>query len=190
MSNAVETSVREGVLVVRFTRPEIRNPLSVAVLEELGEIVDRAGENAVIFTGTHNVFASGADIREISNVSPEKSREFALRGQNLFKKIAKLRESFAAVNGFCFGGALDLSLSCKRRVASPNAIFAHPGANLGIITGWGGTQRLPRLVGESFALEMFLLAKRVSAEEALSRGLIDAIDDDPLEYAMKMAAGR
>ena len=81
------------------------------------------------------------------------------------------------------GGAFDLALSCKKRIASPNSVFAHPGAKLGIITGWGGTQLLPRLVGKKNALEILLTAKKISAEEALKIGLIDEINENPLEKA-------
>jgi enoyl-CoA hydratase/carnithine racemase len=90
------------------------------------------------------------------------------------------KETAAAINGFCFGGALDLALACNKRIASPDAMFSHPGAKLGIITGWGGTQRLPRLIGEAKALEMFLTAKRVNAVEALRIGLIDKISKNPV----------
>lgn len=96
------------------------------------------------------------------------------------------KQTIAAVNGFCFGGALDLALSCNKRIAAPNAEFSHPGVSLGIITGWGGTQRLPRLVGEANALEIFLTAKRMSAEEALRIGLIDAVSEDLISDAVKM----
>jgi enoyl-CoA hydratase/carnithine racemase len=84
----------------------------------------------------------------------------------------------AAINGYCHGGALDLALACDRRVASPNATFCHPGVGLGIITGWGGTQRLPRLVGATNASMMFFTAKPINAEEALRIGLIDAITNE------------
>jgi enoyl-CoA hydratase/carnithine racemase len=98
------------------------------------------------------------------------------------------KRTIAAINGFCFGGALDLALACERRIASPNAVFSHPGVTLGIITGWGGTQRLPRLIGEARALEMFITARRVTASEALETGLIDGISNDPLETARKELA--
>ena len=186
MSNLIETEMHGRALVVRFIRPELRNPLSVAVLEELDEIVDSFDRSAIVFTGTEDVFASGADLREISQVSADDAKNFARRGQTLFAKIAEIPQSIAAINGFCFGGALDLSLACKKRIASPNAVFSHPGANLGIITGWGGTQRLPRLIGESRALEMFFLAKRIDAEEALRIGLIDEIAADPLAEALNL----
>ena len=91
--------------------------------------------------------------------------------------------TIAAINGYCFGGGLDLALACDHRIASTNAEFSHPGAGLGIITGWGGTQRLPRLIGEARALEMLLTAGRFEAEWALRSGLVDKIDDKPLELA-------
>jgi enoyl-CoA hydratase/carnithine racemase len=165
-------------LIIRFNNPKARNPLSIQVLEQLNQILDEVPDEieTVIFTGTEDVFASGANLREIAEVTGETAKEYALRGQNLMWKISELpHETIAFVNGFCFGGALDLALSCKKRIATPNAIFCHPGANLGIITGWGGTQRLPRLIGEARALEMFLTAKRVGAEEALRIGLIDGV---------------
>lgn len=167
-------------LLVRFNRPEIRNPLSLQVLEELGAVLDRATAQKeitkIIFTGSEDVFASGANLNEIAAVTAETAREFALRGQALMNKVAGApQKTIAAVNGYCFGGALDLALVCDVRVALRDAIFCHPGVGLGIITGWGGTQRLPRLVGEAKALEMFLTAKQVTAEEALRAGLIDEI---------------
>lgn len=178
-----------GTLVIRFNRPEIRSPLSVFVLDELHKILDRAApaKPNFIFTGTADVFASGADLREIAGVTSKTAREFALSGQSLMNKIARAN-AFAAVNGFCFGGALDLALACRQRIAAPNVQFSHPGANLGIMTGWGGTQRLPRLVGQGAALEMFFTAKRVSAQEALKIGLIDQISINPLETALELLA--
>lgn len=176
--------------LIQFTRPEIRNPLSVFVLESLNEILNdiesRKNLEKIIFTGKDDVFASGADLREIAEITKVTATEFALRGQNLMRKIeSSSKETIAAINGFCFGGALDLALCCKKRIASPNAVFSHPGANLGIMTGWGGTQRLPRLVGEAMALKLFFLAKRVDAIEALRIGLIDEISENPLETALK-----
>jgi len=189
MSTALYLKKITKAIVIRFNRPEIRSPLSIFVLDELHEIVDEASLDstieAIIFTGKNNVFASGADLREIAKVNGDTAREFALRGQTLMTKIAAMPQTtIAAVNGFCFGGALDLALACDKRIASPNAIFSHPGANLGIITGWGGTQRLPRLIGEAKALEIFLTAKRVTAEEALDIGLIDKISENPLRESL------
>jgi enoyl-CoA hydratase len=183
MSNALSFEDHDDTAIVRFTRAASRNPLSVEVLDELDRVIDLIDDDRsvkrVYFTGTADVFASGADIREIAQVTPEKARAFATRGQHLMNRIAELRTTtIAAVNGYCYGGALDLTLACDRRVASPNATFCHPGVGLGIITGWGGTQRLPRLVGETNALRMFLSAEPIDADEALRIGLIDAINNE------------
>src|SRR5687768_12163360 len=190
MSNAVTVEEIATQIIVRFDRPEIRSPLSIEVLDELARIVSgieaRADIAHVIFTGAGDVFASGADLREVAITDREHAVEFALRGQRLMNRISGLSiQTTAAVNGICFGGALDLALACKRRIASPYAVFSHPGANLGIITGWGGTQRLPRLVGQTKALEMFFTAERVTAEEALRWGLVDAVAEDVLVAALQ-----
>ena len=175
----------KNAAVVRFNRPEIKNPLSVETLEILKEIFDDLESNAkigkIIFTGSGDTFASGANLNEIARLDENTARAFGLRGQNLMQKIYHSEKlTVAAVDGFCMGGAFDLALSCKKRIASPRSIFAHPGANLGIMTGWSGTQILPRLIGEARALEIFLTAKRIDANEALRINLIDKIADNPL----------
>ena len=182
----VRTSVQDGVLLVQFSRPERRNPLSSVVLKKLDEIVENIEPDIerVIFTGESDVFASGADLNEIDSLTEENAAAFARRGQALMSRIERLEAlTIAAINGFCFGGALDLALACTRRVASPHASFAHPGAGLGIITGWGGTQRLPRLIGTANALEMFFTASPIDANRAAAIGLADQIADDPARAA-------
>jgi len=177
-------------MIVRFTRPERRNSLSIEVLNQLNAVIDSIKANSdvktLIFTGTGDVFASGADLREIDALTSETAAVFAIRGQNLMTRVEDLsQETIAAINGYCFGGALDLALACKRRIAGPDAVFSHPGVGLGIITGWGGTQRLPRLIGQARAMEILFTAKRVSAAEALKLGLIDEIAPDPIERALR-----
>lgn len=186
MSNAVTTEIQPGALIVRFTRPEGRNPLSISVLSELESILDSIpAVSKLIFTGSDGVFASGADLREVARLSSDEAGAFACRGQVLMDRIAKLSVlTIAAINGPCFGGALDLALVCDRRVAAPDAKFCHPGAGLGIITGWGGTQRLPRIVGEAKALEMLFTAEPIDADEAKRIGLIDTIAADALHAAL------
>jgi enoyl-CoA hydratase len=184
-SHALTVERLGPALVIRFTRPEVRNPLSVAVVESLLDILVSCSASRVIFSGTGDAFASGADLREVAAVGADDARGFALRGQKLMSCIEQLPcPTIAAINGYCFGGALDLALACDTRVASPAAKFAHPGSSLGIITGWGGTQRLPRLVGTMNALQMFFTAAPIDAERALSIGLVDAINDDPLAAAL------
>lgn len=181
-----------SLAVIRFNRPQERNPLSIATLTIIDgifkEMSARADISAIIFTGAEDVFASGANIRELRHLRPADARGFAARGQALFQRIADASQlTIAAINGFCMGGALDLALACRTRVASPTAIFAHPGARLGVITGWGGTQRLPRLVGSTRALEMFLTTRRVSAGEAKAIGLVDFVASPALERARELA---
>ncbi len=185
---------RDSSVVIRFNRPHRRNSLSVATLAELDAIFSainaRADAPDIIFTGTGDVFASGADIKELSALTPEAAREFAARGQRLFRKISEARAlTVAAINGYCMGGGLDLALACQIRCASPDAVLAHPGARLGIITGWGGTQRLPKLIGAARALEMFATGRRLNAAEALACGLVNAVypQSDLLPAALAMA---
>jgi enoyl-CoA hydratase len=184
---------RDSFAVVRLNRPKERNPLSVATLEELDAIVSalsaRADLRALIFTGTDDVFASGANIRELQLLTPDTAREFARRGQRLMQKITDAPQlTIAAVNGYCMGGGLDLALACELRLASSSVIFAHPGARLGIITGWGGTQRLPRVIGATRALELFATARRVSAQEALDMGLVSHVGANALELALELVS--
>ncbi len=173
----------QKTLVIRFNRPAIRSPLSIDVLKRLDFVLDNVltdeSIKAIIFTGTGDVFASGADLREIAETNAQKAKEFAIRGQKLMAKISRLQQkTIAAINGYCYGGALDLALVCDLRIAAQDATFSHPGAGLGIITGWGGTQRLPRLIGQAKALEMFFTVTPVTADEALRIGLIDIISND------------
>ena len=190
--SAIVFATLGSVTIIRFNQPSKRNPLSKAVLHELGDVVratsERDDTRSIVFTGTDDVFASGADIRELATLNSESAHEFSKFGQELFQKIADARQvTIAAINGYCMGGALDLALACDLRVASANAIFAHPGARLGIITGWGGTQRLPRMIGKVRALEFFATARRVSSQEALEIGLITQIHDPVLESALALA---
>jgi len=186
------TEISDSIAILRFDSPARRNSLSANILSQLEEtlttILARDDINSVIFTGTGDVFASGADIVELTRLNPETAFAFSQRGQALFQKIAEATQTtIAAINGYCMGGALDLSLACDIRVASSKAVFAHPGARLGIITGWGGTQRLPRLIGRARALEFFITAKRVESEEARAIGLIDEIFDPVLQRAIELA---
>jgi enoyl-CoA hydratase len=193
-SPSVNVEERGAHAIIRLNRPEQRNTLSASTLSNLERVFStlsaRDRISSVIFTGTDDVFASGADIRELRELTPESAREFAERGQRLFQRIADAPKlSIAAVNGYCMGGGLDLALACRIRVASPAAVFAHPGARLGIITGWGGTQRLPRLIGAARALEIFATARRLDADEALAIGLVSRLHPDALACALEIASG-
>ncbi len=191
---AVVVEERDTAALIRFNRPAERNPLSASTLGRLDEIVSAlsasASLSAIIFGGADGVFASGANIRELHTLAPADALDFSRRGQRLMQRIADAPQlTIAAIDGYCMGGGLDLALSCDLRIASMRSTFAHPGSRLGIITGWGGTQRLPRLVGHARALEMFLTARRVSGAEAFEIGLVDRLCDDPLDCALKLVAG-
>lgn len=191
-SRAIVTAVIGSIAIVRFNRPAKRNPLSLSTLQELKNILTallpRHDLEAMIITGNSDVFASGADIRELVKLDPASALEFSKLGQDLFQSIADAKQiTIAAINGYCMGGALDLALACDIRVASSTAVFSHPGARLGIITGWGGTQRLPRLIGRARALELFATAGRYSSEAALEMGLISRVADPVLECAVAEA---
>ncbi len=189
---AIVVEARSSTVIVRINRSAERNSLSVATLEELDStisaLIARRDVSAIIFTGTNDVFASGADIRELSALTPATAGEFAARGQRLFEKITDAPQlTIAAINGYCMGGGLDLALCCDLRFAAPGAVFAHPGARLGIITGWGGTQRLPRLIGMARALEMFATARHVDSREAYQIGLVSVIGEPVLDCAIEFA---
>lgn len=192
-SSPIVTEVTGSLAILRFSRPAERNPLSATTLEclqsETQSLFARDEIRAVIFTGTEDVFAAGANIRELADLDREAALKFSTRGQRLFRTISDASQlTIAAINGYCIGGGLDLALACDLRVASETAVFSHPGARLGIITGWGGTQRLPRLIGRSAALEVLLTGRRIMADDALKMGLITAISDQPIKYARSLAA--
>jgi enoyl-CoA hydratase/carnithine racemase len=141
----------------------------------------------LIITGNAHFFSAGADLNEIVALTGPEAFRFAQMGQRLMDALANFPSpTIAAVHGYCMGGGLDLALACHRRIAGPHALFAHRGAALGLITGWGGTQRLPRVTGKARALQMFLAAEKLHATHALQAGLVDAIADDPVAAAVTM----
>ena len=142
----------------------------------------------LVIAGNRQFFSAGADLNEIAILSAPDALEFSKMGQQLMRLIdAFPKPVFAAISGYCLGGGLDLALACDFRVCHPDAVFGHRGAALGLITGWGGTQRLPRLVGRGRALQMFTAAERIGAAEALGIGLVSEIVADPLAHCITIA---
>jgi len=143
---AIITELNGAEALIRINHPARRNALSTTTtLQELdaavSAIIALSSISTIILTGTGDVFSSGANIHEIQSLTPTTAKEFARHGQRLFQKIANVpQQAIAAINGYCMGGGLDLALACDFRCASHKAVFAHPGAQLGIITGWGGTR--------------------------------------------------
>jgi enoyl-CoA hydratase/carnithine racemase len=139
----------------------------------------------LIIAGNNQFFSAGAELEEVSALTGPNASEFSKQGQALMNAVQNFPAPvYAAISGYCMGGGLDLAISCHRRIAAPNAEFGHRGAALGLITGWGGTQRLPRLIGKGRALAMFIAAEKVHAVHALEIGLVDAIAEDPVAEAV------
>jgi enoyl-CoA hydratase len=172
---------REGVAVVTINRPDKLNALDDRTMAELEAVfVDLAaddGVRGVLLTGAgEKAFVAGADIAELATESPVGGRERAVRGQRVFERIERLgKPVVAAVNGFALGGGCELALACHVRVVSENARLGTPEVKLGIMCGYGGTQRLSRLVGKGRALELLLTGEMVDAQEALRIGLANRV---------------
>jgi enoyl-CoA hydratase/carnithine racemase len=155
-----------------------------AALDELGN-----HPAPLIIAGNLHFFSVGADLNEIAALTGPEAYEFSAMGQALMNAIARHGAPvIAAIEGHCMGGGFDLALACDQRIAAPHAVFGHRGAALGLMTGWGGTQRLPRLIGKGRALELFVAAEKVTATRALAIGLIDAIAADPVGEALRRLA--
>jgi enoyl-CoA hydratase/carnithine racemase len=179
--------------VLRLTSPEFEDGTNrltrarvLALTEAVAQLAGEREPKPLIITGNHRFFSAGADLDEITALTGPTAYEFAAMGQRLMNMVAAYpAATFAAVEGYCMGGGLDLALACRHRVAGPHAIFGHRGAALGLITGWGGTQRLPRLIGKARALEMFVAAEKVTAKQALRIGLVEAVVEDPVGWCLR-----
>ena len=186
---------RGGIHTITIKRPTKLNALNRQTLQELyGAIIDASGDDKVrviVLTGSGDkAFVAGADIGEIREQSPSEARSFSEFGQNLMSMIASLdKPVIAAINGFALGGGMELALACHLRIASRNARLGLPEIKLGIMPGFGGTQRLVRLVGSTRALEMTLSGEPISAERAYELGLVNrVVEADELEEAVKTMA--
>jgi len=180
--------MRDDAAVLRLLSDDGTNRLTrervTGLTNALEELAHRNFIRLVI-TGNAHFFSAGADLNEIAELHGAEALRFAQFGQRLMNAVANFpAPTIAAVHGYCMGGGFDLALACSRRIAGPHAIFGHRGAALGLITGWGGTQRLPRLVGKARALQMFLAAEKLHASDALRFGLVESIADDPLATAL------
>jgi len=176
-----------GGRLLRLTSADGMNRLTrscmLALTETVRELASR--DQPLIIAGNSNFFSVGADLNEISRLSGPEAYEFSKIGQTLMNEIEHFPAPvYAVVSGHCMGGGLDLALACHRRFAAPHALFGHRGAALGLVTGWGGTQRLPRLIGRARALEMFVAAERITAKQALRMGVVDVVCPLPEKQAV------
>lgn len=184
----------DGVLTISISRPEALNALNLKTLSELITVLQQTYQHAdyrgILLTGDgEKAFVAGADIKELSALSHDQAFAFAQNGQRLFKLIEDCpKPIIAAVNGYALGGGCELAMACHIRIASENARFGQPEVNLGIIPGYGGTQRLTQLVGRGKALELMMTGDMITASEAKDIGLVNHVvpQDQLMEFSRKM----
>ena len=173
------SSEREGVVVLTISSPATLNALNSTILRELEDFVDAIDVDhtrVLVITGEGKAFVAGADISEMAHLSDAEGLAFGQRGSRVFKKIEDLPfPVIAAVNGFALGGGCELALACDIRIASMKARFGQPEVKLGIIPGFNGTYRLPKLVGQGVAKELIYTARMIDADEALRIGLVNRV---------------
>jgi enoyl-CoA hydratase/carnithine racemase len=184
----VSLNIHAGVAFVALQSTDGTNRLTRACVLALTETIATLAceKRPLVISGNDQFFSAGADLKEISTLDGPTAYEFSLVGQKLMRAVEQFPAPvYGAIRGYCMGGGLDLALACHRRIAGPHAVFGHRGAALGLITGWGGTQRLPRLIGKARALQIFVAAEKISAAQALHIGLVDAIAEDPEREAVR-----
>jgi len=181
MYNTLVTALENGIFIITINRPDKMNALNKTVLEELSTAVDEVYENpeirSALITGAGNkAFVAGADISEFLELLPELAPDLAKKGQLVFDKIeSSPKPIVAAVNGFALGGGCELALSCHFIYASDNAKFGQPEVNLGLIPGYGGTQRLTQVIGRNRAMELLMTGKMITAKEAMQYGIVNEV---------------
>ena len=173
-------SVQDRIATLTVNRPDKLNALNAVLIGELGaaieELVERDDVAAVILTGSGRAFVAGADISELRGLRISEGRRLAERGQQIFRRFeTSPKPTLAAVNGFALGGGCELAMACHVRIAAEGAKFGQPEVKLGVIPGYGGTQRLPRLVGRGQALQLLLTGEVIDAQEALRIGLVNRV---------------
>ncbi len=181
MYQHIIAQIEAGILTLTINRESKLNALNIELLGEIDHALtaqrDNAAVQGVVITGSGNkAFAAGADIAEFAHFTAEEGKQLSAKGHGIFKRIENYpKPVIAAVNGFALGGGCELAMACHLRVATPNAKFGQPEVNLGIIPGYGGTQRLVQLIGKGKALELLMTADTISADEALRLGLANHI---------------
>lgn len=184
--NYVEQHLEDGILTITLNRPEKLNALSTDVLRALSELFTKAKESSevkgLLITGKGKAFCAGADISRLAECNAESGYQFACFGQDVFRQLETLgKPSLAAINGYAFGGGCELIMAATLRIAATTAQFGQPEVKLGVIPGYGGTQRLARLVGKGRALDLCLTGRFINAETALNWGLVsEVVEPDAL----------
>ena len=189
--NLIEQTIDGGILTITLNRPEKLNALSTDVLHALSELFTTAKENpevkGVLLTGAGKAFCAGADISRLAECDAKTGYQFACYGQDIFRQLETMgKPSVAAINGYAFGGGCELAMSATLRIAATMAQFGQPEVKLGVIPGYGGTQRLARLVGKGRALDLCLTGRFINAQTALQWGLVSEV----VEVDALMAQGQ
>lgn len=173
--------VKDGIARITFNRPNVLNALNRKTIEELGDCLNAARDDdavrvLILTGGGDKAFVAGADINELAKQTPVNGKEFALFGQEVIQRLETIgKPSIAAINGFALGGGCEVALACTMRIASKNAKLGQPEVKLGILPGYGGSQRLPRLCGKGVAQELILTGEMITADEALRVGLVNRV---------------
>lgn len=187
----VETD-SDGITVVTINRPDKLNALNDKVLNELADVfkkiqVDTETKGVILTGAGDKAFVAGADIKELSELDERSGRMTSQKGQQIFQVIEDTRKPvIAVVNGYALGGGSELAMACHIRIASTNAVFGLPEVGLGLIPGYGGTQRLAHIVGRARALEMILTGKQIKADEALTMGLVNKVAENAMDEAREL----
>lgn len=177
----IKTKLSEGILLVTLSRPDALNALNIRMLDQLSGVIENAlidrAVKGIILTGDgEKAFVAGADIKELSRLTQQEATKLSKRGQLLFRRLEESpKPVIAAINGFALGGGCELAMACHIRLATEASKFGQPEVNLGIIPGYGGTQRLTQLVGRGKALEIMLTGDMITAQEAKSLGLVNQV---------------
>jgi enoyl-CoA hydratase len=190
--NTIEFSVENDIGILKLNRPKFLNAINLEMLSELEYLLTENLQNSkvLIITGVGKVFVAGADIKEMSDMDTIMAANFSQKGQTIMNLLSTINiPTIAAINGYAIGGGLELALACDIRIASKKAIFSQPETSLGIIPGFGGTQRLPRTIGRGRASYMIFTGEKIDANTALQWGLVDFVfkDEELLQNATKIA---
>jgi enoyl-CoA hydratase len=190
----IDLEKKKGVVLLTINRPEALNAVNPEMLRGLSTAIDQVEDDeealVLVITGAGRAFVAGGDIGYMSGLSPKEAKDWSAMGQSIMGKIAKMTKTvIAAVNGYALGAGTELAIACDIRVASDRAVFGQPEVVLGMIAGFGGTQRLPRLVGPGMAKEMLLTGDHYDAEAACKMGLVNRVvpADQLLDYCLDMA---
>jgi len=176
------------IRVVRISKESNLNPLDIETLEEIRVAIENSRNRIIVIRGSDRAFSAGANIKKFQELDQRSAYDMARRGHIVMDFIASYeRPVIAAINGFALGGGFELALACDIRVASPQTKLGLTETNLGILPGWGGTQRLGSIIGRTRAFEMISFGQMITAEEAMKYGILNAVSENYFEYSMKLA---